>query len=349
MARWKGWDHVRIRREDGAVLHPGDLGYETSLEAIAPVIISASRSTDIPAFYGDWFLERFRTGYAAWVNPFTGNLQYVSFSRIRALVFWSKNPRPFLPKLEELEEGGYSSIFLYTLNDYGDEGLEPGVPPLEERIQTFSDLSSRIGPGRLTWRFDPILLSDTLTVGRVLDKIQGIGDRIHRLTKQMVISFIDIDRYARVRRNLAVAGLSGVREPSHGEMHAIARGLAELNQGWGLRIQACGEEEDLSAWGINPGACISYETLIREFSQDRDLMEFLRPDGDREERERELKDPGQRRWCRCVASKDIGHYSTCLHGCLYCYATASPALAGRNYQRYCENRDRGRFPPALVE
>jgi hypothetical protein len=349
MARWNGWERVRIGQEDGAVLDPGDPAYDSGLSAVAPVIISASRSTDIPAFYGDWFMDRLRKRYAAWANPFSGRLQYVSFSRARVLVFWSKNPRPFLPALSELGKAGYNILVLFTLNDYREEGLEPGVPPLDERIRTFSELSSCIGAGRLTWRFDPILLSDTLTVERLLERIQGIGDRLHRYTRRMVISFIDIRRYSRVRRNLAVAGFSGVREPSCEEIMRIARGVSELNEGWGLEIQACGEESDLSPWGIGREACIPYDTLIREFPHDKVLMEFLRPEEDREKRKRELKDPGQRRWCGCVVSKDIGHYSTCMHGCRYCYANVSPVFVERNYRSYCGNRARGTFLPALIE
>jgi len=349
MARWNGWERVRIGQEDGAVLDPGDPAHDTGLLAVAPVIISASRSTDIPAFYGDWFMDRLRKGYAAWANPFSGRLQYVSFSRARVLVFWSKNPRPFLPALGELGKAGYDTLVLFTLNDYQEEGLEPGVPLLDERIRTFSELSSQIGAGRLTWRFDPILLSDTLTVERLLERIQGIGDRLHRQTRRMVISFIDIGRYARVQRNLAAAGFHGVREPSRGEIMRIARGLSELNEGWDLEIQACGEESDLSPWGIGRGACIAYEVLIREFPHDRILMDFLRPEEDREKRMRELKDPGQRGWCGCVVSKDIGHYSTCMHRCRYCYANASPALVERNYRIYSGNRDQGIFLPALIE
>lgn len=349
MARWKGWERVRIKPDDGTVLQPGDPEYDTGHDAIAPIIISASRSTDIPAFYGEWFMNRLRNGYAAWANPFSGRLQYVSFARTRAMVFWSKNPRPFLPDIGALEAAGYDTLVLFTLNDYGEEGLEPGVPPLEERIRTFTELSSRIGPGRLTWRFDPVLLSDTLTVDLLLDRIQGIGDRLCRLTRSMVISFIDIGRYARVRRNLAASGLAGVREPAPAEIRAIAGGLADLNEDWELEIRACGEETDLSAWGIGRGACISYDTLVREFSHDPRLMEFLRPEEGREKRKRELKDPGQRRWCGCVAGKDIGHYSTCPHGCRYCYANASPALVERNYRHYCANSAQGIFLPALVE
>ena len=349
MARWKGWEHTRIDPSSGAVITAPDEPSPGGIDAITPVIVSASRSTDIPAFYGDWFMDRVQKGYAVWANPFSGQAQAVSFEKTRVFTFWSKNPRPFLPALDELSREDYGILFLYTVNDYEDDGLEPAVPPLDERIRTFHELSSRIGPGRLTWRYDPILISDHITPGRILEKIQGIGDHIHALTRRLVISFIDISRYPRVKRNLAAAGFSGIREPAADEVTAIAEGLAELNKSWGLEIQVCGEETDLSSRGIQKAACISYDILLREFPDDRLLMDFLSPGNDPARRRRELKDPGQRNRCGCVVSKDIGHYSTCMHHCRYCYANASRAEVEKNYQRYCSHRENGIFLPAIVE
>jgi hypothetical protein len=349
MARWKGWEHVKIDPNTGSLIDPYINPDHQGIDAIAPVIVSASRSTDIPAFYGDWLLDRVRKGYAAWANPFSGQIQAVSFQRTRIFALWSKNPRPFFPVLEELSQGGYGLLFLFTVNDYEDNGLEPAVPPLDERIRTFYKLSSRLGSGKLTWRYDPILLSEDITAERILEKIQGIGDRIHTRTRRLVISFIDIDRYPRVKRNLAAAGLSGVREASREEIRVIAEGLAELNEGWGLEVQVCGEETDLSSWGIPRAACISYDILIREFPDDRFLIDFLAPGEDPAQRRKELKDPGQRKRCGCVVSKDIGHYSTCINHCRYCYANSSQSLVEKNYQRYCSNREKGIFPPAMVE
>jgi hypothetical protein len=349
MARWKGWEHVRIDPASGAVIS----GYREStlngIDAITPVIVSASRSTDIPAFYSEWFLDRVRKEYAVWVNPFSGQTQAVSFDKTRVFAFWSKNPRPLLSSLHELSREGYGILFLYTLNDYENDGLEPAVPPLDDRVRTFAELSSRIGPGKLTWRYDPILLSDQITPGRILEKIQGIGDRIHTLTRRLVISFIDIREYPRVNRNLAAAGFSSVREPSEDEIMIIAEGLAGLNEGWNLEIQVCGEETDLSPYGIQKAACISYDVLVREFSDDHLFMDFLSPGDDPDQRGRELKDPGQRKRCGCVVSKDIGHYSTCMHHCRYCYANVSRVAVEKNYLRYCSNRENGIFLPAIVE
>lgn len=35
------------------------------------------------------------------------------------------------------------------------------------------------------------------------------------------------------------------------------------------------------------------------------------------------KDPSRRKACRCVVSRDIGMYDSCVYGCPYCYATSS--------------------------
>lgn len=340
--RWRGWDHVRI---DPAT---GELAGTGGIDAIAPVIISASRSTDIPALYGDWFRDRLKQGYATWTSPWNGRTQAVSFVNARLYVFWSKNPRPFFPVLSSLREQGVSFQILFSLNDYREEGLEPGIPPLDERIRTFQELSSLAGRGRVTWRFDPALLSGSLTVEGLLDRIRFIGDKLAGFTDRLVISFIDIERYPRVKKNLAG---SGVRECSKEEILALARGIAAANEEWGLRIQACGEETDLASYGIGRGGCISYDHLTEEFAADRQLMAFLAPPADPAlvgKRRQELRDPGQRSRCGCVVSKDIGRYTTCTHGCRYCYATTSPAMAQKNYRRYCADRDTGIFHPGII-
>lgn len=347
--RWKGWDHVALDPGTGEIRDT--IPSAPLIDAIAPLIISASRATDIPAFYGDWFMERLKRGYVTWTSPFDGRVFPVSFARARVFVFWSKNPRPFLPAFKELIGEGRQFILLYTLNEYTDEGLEPGVPPLGDRVRTFIELSSLIGRGRLTWRFDPLLLGDTVTVEDLLCRIGNIGDQIAPHAGRLVISFIDIEKYPKVRRNLAAAGVSGIREFCGEEIRQLASGLSQLNEEWNLEIQVCGERVDLSHYGISRGECISFDLLAREFSQDPALMAFLRPQNGSdppEKRKRELKDPGQRGWCGCMVSKDIGRYSTCIHGCRYCYATSSPERAEKNYRRYCDLKKQGIFLPGII-
>lgn len=348
--RWKGWDRVTIDPGTGEV--SGDKRTPPAIDAIAPIIVSASRSTDIPALYGDWFMDRLKRGYVNWTSPFNGRVIPVSFARARVFVFWSKNPRPFFPSFHTLIGDNSQFIVLYTLNDYHDEGLEPGIPSLTERIRTFTELSSMIGRERLSWRFDPLLLCDTLTVEDLLCRLGRIGDRIAPHAGRLVISFVDIGKYPRVKRNLASSGISGIREFSDREIRQLASGLMQLNEKWDLPVQACGEETDLSRYGIQRGECISYDLLVSQFSQDPVLMDFLRPPPGSDlpaVRKRALKDPGQRGRCGCVVSKDIGRYSTCIHGCRYCYATSSASLAERNYQKYCEKKEQGIFLPGIID
>ena len=134
-----------------------------TVEAQAPVIISASRSTDIPAFHAQWFIDRLKAGYVVWVNPFNRQPMVVSFKNTKVVVFWSKNPQPIIPYLKELDDRGIHYYFHFTLNDYEQEGFEPNVPPLRERIETFKSLSGRIGKEKVIWRFDPLIVTPTLT------------------------------------------------------------------------------------------------------------------------------------------------------------------------------------------
>ncbi|WP_321506924.1 DUF1848 domain-containing protein [uncultured Methanoregula sp.] len=349
--RWKGWEHIPLEIAD-----PGTAPGWQTVDAIAPLIVSASRSTDIPAFYGDWFIARLKAGYVKWKSPFGGKPVYVSFVKTRLFVFWSKNPRPFLSHLDILDRSGYGYYFLYTLNDYDAEGLEPRVPPVDERIRTFTSLSERIGKGRVVWRFDPLLLSDRIHVDDLLEKIRYIGDRISPYTKRLVFSFVDIAKYRKVQRNLQGQSFSGVREFTDNERSEFCKGLAELNHKWGLEISACGEKDDLSRHGISKGQCISYSLIAREFSYDPVLAEFLCPGSqqaltgsmDPPVFARCLKDPGQRNACSCIVSKDIGQYSTCMHLCAYCYANTSPSAVTTNYRKYGGDAKRGIFHDTIT-
>ena len=291
----------------------------------APVILSASRATDIPAFYADWFMNRLRAGFFPWRNPFNPRqVQTVSTERVRAIVFWSKHPAGILQHLGELDRRGLHCYFQYTLNDYAAEGFEPGVPELEERLGLFRRLADRLGPDRVVWRLDPLLLTERLGVPELLEKTRRLMGRLAGHAHKLVFSFADLDRYAAVRRNLARAGIAA-REFTPDEMRAFARGLADINRGHGLELATCAEEADLSAFGIVHNRCVDGELLARLWPDDEALRMFLASPAAR-------KDKGQRKACRCIASKDIGGYGTCPQGCLYCYANLAPAQAVRRFR-----------------
>lgn len=172
------------------------------VEAQAPVILSASRSTDIPAFYSKWFFNRLAKGYCSWHNPFNHQKIYISFKNCKVIVFWTKNPKPILPYLHILDEMGIHYYFQITLNDYVNEGFEPNVPPIDERIDTFKLLSERIGREKVIWRFDPLIMTTSIGPQELLSKIWNIGNQIKGYTNKLVFSFIDVKTYRKVQKNL---------------------------------------------------------------------------------------------------------------------------------------------------
>ncbi len=312
------------------------------VNAQEPVIISASRSTDIPAFYADWFVERWKKGYIKWTNPFNGNPLYVSFSKSRVVVFWSKNPRPMMKYLEFLDREVGNYYFQFTLNDYDDEGLEGKVPKLENRIKTFIDLSKRIGKEKVIWRFDPMILTDSISVEDLLAKVENIGNQVSNYTKKLIFSFADISIYRKVENNLKKEKVKYV-EFTKNTMHQFAEGLQKLNVKWGLELATCAEDISLENYGINHNKCIDDHLMAELFSQDKRLMDFLGVEVQEpslfEEFNNQIKttinkDKGQRDACGCVMSKDIGQYNTCPHECVYCYANTSKEKAQSNFKSH---------------
>ncbi len=333
----KLWEDIEITTDSGE-----------KAAASAPVIISASRSTDIPAFYTEWLIDRLRKGYSAWINPFNGKKYYVSFSKTRLFVFWSKNPAPLLQYLEEFDRRGIGYYFQFTLNDYEQEGFEPYVPPLEQRLETFTGLSRKVGRGKVIWRFDPLILSPSTDSAELASRIERIGSRLVPYTNKLVISFVDIVRYPKVRNNLIRDSRFNdeynVNDAEFSEEMKIrfAEYLKELLVRFktvnpAFEIATCAEQVDLQQCGITHNKCIDDRLIADQFRSDRELTDFLGigKDYDKGEGKRKsLKDKGQRKDCGCIASKDIGSYNTCPHLCAYCYANSSKASALRAFERH---------------
>ncbi len=331
------------------------------VEAAAPVIISASRSTDIPAFYAKWFFNRLAKGYCVWYNPFNRQKMYVSFARCKVIVFWTKNPKPILPYLHELDERGIHYYFQVTLNDYADEEFEPNVPSVEERIRSFRELSERVGHERVIWRFDPLMITPTLTPRTLLSRIWKIGNRLKGYTDKLVFSFVDVKAYRKVQSNLVKEiGCFTKENVEQTEMNEaqrqeIVEGLVKLreawaSEGWDVKLATCAEEIDLEKYGIDHNRCIDGELMERVFGDDKELVYYLHtgkwpePDlfgeiPDIPAERKNLKDKGQRKVCGCMVSKDIGMYDTCRHFCVYCYANTSKECVLRNAARHSDESE----------
>lgn len=275
------------------------------------MIISASRRSDIPAFYADWFMNRVRAGFCTVPNPFNANqVSTISLAQedVDAIVFWTRNPRPLMPHLPELDARGYRYIFLYTLLDYP-RWLETHTPPVEAATVAFRALSETVGPERVIWRYDPLVFTRSLDAGYHLRAFGRIADTLAGSTHRVVLSIMD--EYAKTRRRLArIPEEAPVPKDSIAQDAAFAdlmRDLAVVADEHGMEIQSCAETLDLRPYGIHPGKCVDAELLNRLFG-----VEIA-----------DTKDPSQRSHCGCAVSKDIGMYNSCLFGCQYCYATGS--------------------------
>ena len=334
-----------------------------TVEAIAPIIISASRSTDIPAFHAQWFINRLRAGYCVWYNPFNRKPTYVSFANCKVVVFWTKNPKPLIPLLRELDDRGIHYYFQFTLNDYDHEGFEPNVPVLSERVETFRQLSELIGKERVIWRFDPLIVTPKLSPRDLLIKIWNVGNRLKGLTDKLVFSFIDINSYRKVQNNLVketecfTKDTIAQAELTSEQMNEIADGLAKCrdrwkSEGWNLELATCGEQIDLARYSICHNRCIDGELMKRIWSEDKELLYYLSY-GEIPDKEsllglnfrrsalspEKMKDKGQRKVCGCMTSKDIGMYNTCMHLCSYCYANTSRETVMRNIAQQNVNQE----------
>jgi hypothetical protein len=284
------------------------------------MIISASRRTDVPAFYSDWFMKRIEAGHCDVPNPFNPT-QVTNISLepedVDVIVFWTRNASPLLPHLKELDVKGYRYYFLCTLMD-NPRAMDPGCPSLKEGLATFKALSDSLGPERVIWRYDPIVFSDVTDVHFHKKTYEHIARQLRGYTRRSIISLVTIYRKARQRVTaLRQAGIELME--CEGEAFVdLMTFLASVGRESGMTVLSCGQERNLTPYGISPGRCID-ESLIREVFG----LEVS-----------SKKDPSQRQACGCVVSKDIGMYDTCLYGCVYCYATKSLEKAKENYRRH---------------
>ena len=337
---FKGWPEENIVTDTGE-----------QVKAKSPMIISASRGTDIPAFYSEWFFNRLKKGYLKWINPFNGKPTYISFSNTSVVVFWSKNPAPVIPYLPVLDRLNIGYYFLFTLNDYEQEQFEPNVPPLAERIETFKKLFEKIGKEKVIWRYDPLMKTSNLDVKELIRRIKKIGNAIHPYTEKLVFSFVQIGRYKKVQQKLLKETNQFDKtnllqaEFSKAEKTETAKQLNALTQNWGIQLASCAEELYLLNCGIQANKCIDDDLMRRLFSYDTKLINFLNTGdahnfnqnvlfSDKPTRADFLKDKGQRSTCRCIYSKDIGQYNTCPHLCKYCYANVSGESTLKNFRKH---------------
>ncbi|MFO7840113.1 MAG: DUF1848 domain-containing protein [Desulfosalsimonadaceae bacterium] len=282
----------------------------------APVIISASRRTDIPAFYMDWFMDSVEKGFFSVKNPYNQRVFHVAAKPgdVHTIVFWSKNFRPFLDKGcgERLRGLGYHLFFHFTINSQSN-WLEPGLPSLEARLQTLAGLCERFGPECINWRFDPVCFFSPpgRPIQNNLADFPAIAETAATLgVCRCITSFMD--HYPKIEKRIARLPGFFFHDPPLEKKAGIIRWMEKILRPLGIDLFTCCESRVLAALGpdteVQASACISGRLLMELFGGNVSLR----------------RDSGQRvkQGCGCTASRDIGSYSDqpCQHNCLFCYA-----------------------------
>lgn len=286
------------------------------------IVISASRRTDIPAFYMDWFMQGIGKGFFEVTNPYNRKVAVVPAvpDRVHTIVFWSKNFGPFLDAGygEMLLDRGFNLFFNFTINS-DSFLLEPYVPPLEERLEQLDDLCRRFKAEAVNWRFDPICFYETKGEGTQdnLEDFAGIAQRAaQNNVRRCITSFMD--DYPKIRKRIrSMPGFAFV-DLSIQKQKKIVRAMEKELAITDMKLHLCCEKELLKA--LPAGSDVSTSSCI----PNRLLMEIY---GGRLSLKR---DAGQRVkiGCGCRVSADIGsyHLHPCYHNCLFCYANPEMRL-----------------------
>lgn len=279
------------------------------------MILNTGARTDTVQYFSEWLLNRFKEGYVYARNPLFPNkvTRYeLAPDKIDVVLFCSKNYAPILPRLHEITDS-FNTYFYYTITAYG-EDIEPGVPSIDESIQTLIALSKLVGKQRVAWRYDPVLLTEKYTIEVHVRTFEYLAKRLAPYVDRCIFSFVEL--YKKLEYNMPE-----IIPFTEEEKRTIARFLGSIAQKYNLTIQTCGTNGDYQEFGIFPSGCATLEILGAA-----NHLEF-----------KSLKHKGMRTGCHCIESRDIGAYDTCLNGCKYCYANKSPAKAITNYKNHDPN------------
>ena len=273
-------------------------------------IISASRRTDIPAFFSEWFMNRLEAGSVMVRNPYNQKVSEIPINKYvtDCIVFWTKNPIPMLDKLDRITLPYY---FQFTLTGYGSD-MERNLPNKNMLIQVFKDLCEK-GNGHVIWRYDPIIFTNKYTPEWHLRTFAGMANDLKGYTDRCVISFVNL--YDFVKKNMADEYFAYF---SMEQKKDFCKRLAEIADRNDMKVGTCAEKMDLEQFGIFHNKCIDPDYIEKVCGYPVDAG----------------KDRGQRKECGCIESVDIGAYNTCNNGCKYCYALQDKSELERNKHRY---------------
>ena len=282
------------------------------------MIISASYKTDIPAFYGEWFMNRLRAGYCLMVNPYGKQVYRVNLEKpaVDGFVFWTKNLGPFQDCLVTLRKQGFPFVVQYTINAYP-RVLESSVVDASRSVQYMRALASKYGHEVSVWRYDTIVFSSLTPADFHRRNFEVLAKSLAGSTNEVVLSFAQF--YKKTVRNMNAAAEQhrfSWYDPSDEEKRLLLADLAEIAHGYKMRPAICGQRQFLIE-GVADARCI-------------DAIRLSRVAGRLVSAQHKAQRPG----CGCFAAKDIGEYDTCPHGCVYCYAVGNHDLAKQRFRQH---------------
>ena len=263
------------------------------------MILNTGSRTDIPAYYSDWFYNRIEAGYVLVRNPYYPSqiTKYqLSPDVIDVMVFCTKNPSPMLDRLSLLS--AFDTFWFVTITPYGTE-IEPHVPPKEQVIASFRQLSATIGSSRISWRYDPVLITDTYSIAHHIEQFHRMAEALSGYTTQCVVSFIDL--YEKTKRNFR-----GIRSVTKGEQEVLIEAFSNIAKENGLQIHLCCENASLVRENVDADGCMSKAVLEKALGCRLDVP----------------KKKTARSECSCLLGADIG--------CLYCYANYDMETVAKN-------------------
>ncbi len=300
------------------------------------MIISASYKTDIPTFYGEWFMNRLQEGYCKMVNPYGRQVYKISLTKeyVDGFVFWTKNIGPFLKYLPKVYERGYPFIVQHTINGYPRK-LEYRVINYAHTIEHLKRLSGEYGSLVVVWRYDPIIISSLTPVDWHRQNFETLARSLEGTTNEVVVSFAQI--YKKTRRNMDWAakefGFTWDEHEAISEspenVHSLVTDLARIGASYGIQLKICSQKDYIIPGVVEEARCVDADRLERV--SNKSILGKSRQKGNRKE-------------CGCFASKDIGEYDTCPHGCVYCYAVQNRELALSRFKEH-DPTSEFLFPP----
>ncbi len=276
------------------------------------MIIGASGRCDICAYFSEWFINRIRDGYVMVRNPYNPSAvsRYsLSADVVDCIMFCTKNPLPMIKYVDEIKK--FHPYFFVTVTPYGKD-VEPNVPDKYEIMDGVCELSKKLSPHNVCWRYDPILITERYSIEYHVRAFEKMSAVMGNYVDECVISFIDL--YAKTKRNFPEA-----RAVTAEEKQILAKELGRIAKKYGFTVKTCSENGDLVKYGIKQGSCLARETLEKAIGAPLTDVK---------------NEKARTEYCGCMPSRDIGEYNACMHGCKYCYANYDMKTVAENFKKH---------------